>query len=415
MKVLQVNCVYKRGSTGKIVADIHKVLLERGIESVVCYGRLRVAVDNEKNVHKFCTEFEGNLNHVLNRFFGASQYGSALISTKRLISIIKSEKPDVVHLQCINGYCVNIYDLLTWLSKSDIKTVVTNHAEFFYTGSCGHAYECNKWTVEPGCGDCSILREASDSMFIDNTAISWLKMKNAYSNFKKEYILFTAVSPWVKSRFAQSPITNMFCCEVVENGLETSVFHRRSEKECADIRKKIGIDATSKMVFHATASFTLSETSLKGGRYIYEMAKRMPSVYFVVAALKSEQIADCPKNLILIGATETQDLLATLYSAANLTMIASRRETFSMITAETLCCGTPIVGFEAGGPESIALPEYSRFVEYSNVDALQKATEEMLSADFDTKSIENAAKARYCKETMTERYLDIYKSIIGLR
>ena len=39
MKVLQVNCVYGKGSTGKITQDIHKELCARGMESIVCYGR----------------------------------------------------------------------------------------------------------------------------------------------------------------------------------------------------------------------------------------------------------------------------------------------------------------------------------------------------------------------------------------
>ena len=39
MKVLQVNCVYKKGSTGKIVYDIHTELKYRVIASIVCYGR----------------------------------------------------------------------------------------------------------------------------------------------------------------------------------------------------------------------------------------------------------------------------------------------------------------------------------------------------------------------------------------
>ena len=39
MKILQVNSVYKKGSTGKITYDLHKGLLERGEEAVVCYGR----------------------------------------------------------------------------------------------------------------------------------------------------------------------------------------------------------------------------------------------------------------------------------------------------------------------------------------------------------------------------------------
>ncbi len=34
-----------------------------------------------------------------------------------------------------------------------------------------------------------------------------------------------------------------------------------------------------------------------------------------------------------------------------------------MVTAESLCCGTPVVGFTAGGPESIAIDAFSNFVE----------------------------------------------------
>lgn len=409
MKVLQVNCVYKRGSTGKIVADIHKVLLNKGIESVVCYGRQRGQIESEPHVYKFCTEFEGNINHVLNRFGGASQFGSAFFSTQRLISIIRYEKPDVVHLQCINGYSVNIYKILKWLAKENIKTVVTNHAEFLYTGSCGHAYECDKWTKNPGCGNCPILREASDSMFFDNTSSSWIRMKEAFDCFKTENLIFTAVSPWVKTRFEMSPITNKFRCEVVLNGVETSIFKYKSDREV--IRQSFGIRSDKKMIFHATASFDLSETSLKGGRYILELAKSMLDVEFVVAALRNDNVDNCPSNLKLIGATKSQEILASLYSAADLTVIVSRRETFSMITAESLCCGTPVVGFKAGGPESIALTQYSEFVDYGYTDKLKECIMLWIDKHFDKMTIADETQKRYSKEVMAEKYLSIYHKI----
>ena len=56
---------------------------------------------------------------------------------------------------------------------------------------------------------------------------------------------------------------------------------------------------------------------------------------------------------------------------ANLTLLTSYRESFSMVTAESLCCGTQVAGFMAGAPETIAIPEYSTFVEYGNIDLLQ--------------------------------------------
>ena len=84
-----------------------------------------------------------------------------------------------------------------------------------------------------------------------------------------------------------------------------------------------------------------------------------------------------------------------------------------MSAAESLCCGTPVVGFRAGGPEQIALPQYSEFVEYGNVDALCEATQRMLSSAFDHKAISDAARETYSNEKMAEDYLKIYESCLG--
>ena len=112
MKILQVNVMFQRGSTGKIVNDIHNVLRKKGIESVVCYGRERHKKICEHNVYKFCREFEGDLHHLFSLFGISLSYGGCYIPTKRLVKIIDKERPDIVHLHCINGYCVNIFKLL---------------------------------------------------------------------------------------------------------------------------------------------------------------------------------------------------------------------------------------------------------------------------------------------------------------
>ena len=106
MKVLQINCVYNNGSTGKITYNIHTELLKYGIESVVCYGRGEK--NKEPNIYKISSEFYAHLNQIRARVTGII-YGGCWLSTQKLIYIIKNEKPDIVHLQCINGYFVNIY------------------------------------------------------------------------------------------------------------------------------------------------------------------------------------------------------------------------------------------------------------------------------------------------------------------
>lgn len=154
MKVLQVNCVYKNGSTGKITYDIHRELQTRGIESVVCYGRGEKT--DEPGIYKTCGEFYSKINNLFSRFTGV-MYGGCFFSTNKLISVIEKERPDIVHLHCINGYFVNIYRLVKWLKKKKIKTVLTLHAEFMHTANCGYALDCDRW--KNGCGNCPRLKK----------------------------------------------------------------------------------------------------------------------------------------------------------------------------------------------------------------------------------------------------------------
>lgn len=407
MKVLQVNCVYQKGSTGKIIFDIHKCLQTEGFESVICYGR--GAKVREPNVYKFCSELESKVYHLLNKS-GWLMYAVCPIATRRLINIIKKERPDVVHLHCINGYCVDIYKLLKFLGQSNIKTVVTHHAEFLYTGNCGHAYECTKFQHELGCHDCSILREATGTDKVDNTNKAWKSMKKAFGYFKKENLIFTAVSPWVVKRSKLSPICNVFRCEFVTNGLDTDIFHPASSEEVAAIKACLPYP-DRKIILHVAAAFSSKEGSFKGGHFIKHLAAKMADYLFVVVASYITSTEGLPDNVFVWGRTNRQKELAALYSAADVTVIASKRETFSMITAESLCCGTPLVGFEAGGPESIGLKEYSTFVPYGDEEKLKAAIDCYIDKDWDANVIAEKAAESYAKETMVKGYLNIYKMI----
>ena len=407
MKILQVNCVYRKGSTGKIVFDIHAELQRKGVASVVCYGRGDRL--DEPSTYKFCSEIEAHLSHLWAEL-GGLQYASAPIATWRLKRIIKREQPSVVHLHCINGYCVNIYSLLRFLAAHKIKTVVTHHAEFFYTGNCGHSIHCQKWMTAEGCHSCHDLRAATGSRTIDNTHRSWQLMRNAFAAFDKNDLCFTAVSPWVVERSKLSEVLAKYPCLYVTNGVDPSVFHY-VENATQLLQGKLPVSGSG-FVLHVTASFSTSAKSIKGGRYIVQLARLMPERMFVVVASQVLAVENLPENILLWGRANGQKELAALYSAAEATVLVSERETFSMVTAESLCCGTPVVGFKAGGPESIAIPEYTDFVEYGKVECLRDVLLEMLEVKHDKKRISEEAKNHYSREVMTNAYMKVYKSMI---
>ena len=404
MKICQINCIYGEGSTGRIVRDLHHALTEKRYESVVI-APLANRYTKQDGVYTVSNRFLDRLSAIYRRVSG-HQYDGAFIQTNRILGILKKEKPDVVHLHCINGNNINLYRLLRFLAKNKIKTVYTLHAEFPYTGGCGHAYDCRGW--QTGCGHCPIRKEATQSVLFDRTKRTYRKLKKAYAFFDKGLLCFTAVSPWLLSRAASSPLIGDFPVYTVLNGVDATVFRPTSGEA---VREKLALAEGESMLFHATASFNPCADTLKGGRYIVELCQRLreKGVRVVVAA-NYGKIEDPPENLSFVGRVASPKELAEYYAAADLTVVVSKRETFSMPTAESLSVGTPVVGFRAGGPESIASPACSEFVEYGNLDALCEAIEKWLP--FKRERGVNAEEniALYAKETMLENYMNVYQT-----
>lgn len=138
----------------------------------------------------------------------------------------------------------------------------------------------------------------------------------------------------------------------------------------------------------------------------------MPQHHFFIVASTYSDIDKLPSNVLFWGRTNGQKELAELYNRADVTVLTSRRETFSMVTAESLCCGTPIVGFKAGGPESIAIPTYSEFVDQGDLDALCRVVEKFLNIEFNAIAISRKAHTIYAKEVMTAEFIEVYNKLM---
>ena len=397
MKILQINCVYNRGSTGKIVYDICNDLKKRGIETVVCYGRGKKV--NEQNVYKVSTEFEAKIHSVFWRLFGV-QFGFSPIATAKTINIIKKEKPDVVHLHCLNGNFINVYKLLEFLKKENIKTVLTLHAEIMHTAGCDYALECEKWKT--GCYECSKIRGKISRFFRDDAKHCYNKMKKAFDGFNDLTVI--GVSEWLTERAKLSPIfpkNTRF--ETVHNGIDTKIF---TKSDFEELYEKYNIPRDKKTVLHVTPNFN---HPIKGGKYVLEAARKMPEHQFIIVGFNGDESV-LPQNVLPIKRTNDRQELAKFYSLADVTLLTSKRETFSMVVAESLSCGTPVVGFQAGAPETITIPEYSSFTEFGNVELLCEKIEKILSVKFNKQEISDKARIKYSLESMVGNYIDSYKN-----
>ena len=142
-----------------------------------------------------------------------------------------------------------------------------------------------------------------------------------------------------------------------------------------------------------------------------ELAKRLDENTKIVVVGNRETVLNLPPNIIQVGRVENQQKLAEYYSMADLCVVAGKKETFSMPVAEAMCCGTRVVGFKAGGPESISIPQYSEFVENGDTDALCAAVKRALDEEYDKNQLAADAKAKYSRSQMTDGYIKAYERV----
>lgn len=404
MKVMQINCHYKYGSTGKIVYEIHNYINKHNNESYVCYGR--GLTYNEQDVYRVSNEYVCKSRKLVDTFFGR-YFTWGRLSSIRTIGKIKKVKPDIVHIHCCNAYMMNVYWLLKYLAIKQIKTVVTLHAEIMYTGGCDHSFECEKWFDGSECRGCQCKTRATRSVLFNLTHSNWKDMKKAFDFFSDSDICIVSVSEWLKNRAVKSPMLSRFNHQVIMNGLDTGVFHLRNSNEIEEVRNKYGL-RKNKMILHVTSSF---DDEIKGGKYVKRLADKIGEDVDVVV-VGPHQLQNV-NNIIFLGIVKDQNELAKLYSAANVVVLTSKRETYSMVCVESLSCGTPVVGFFAGAPETICIDEFSKFCEYGDEEKLYNNVNSQINENHNKMKISKVAQDVYSSDKMASAYFQLYRSMKG--
>jgi N-acetyl sugar amidotransferase len=153
----------------------------------------------------------------------------------------------------------------------------------------------------------------------------------------------------------------------------------------------------------------------KGGQSILEIASQLqhlPITFIVIGV--AGKVADSASNVILLPPIYNQIELARYYSLADLFLITSHSETFSLTCAESLACGTPIVGYDSGGPSEVAPEPYGHFVPVGDIKGLAALVNNAYSGELtlaDGNACSAYASSRYSNERMFRDYLSVYEDV----
>ncbi len=413
MKVLQIN-VSNSGSTGRIANSIHRRLLRDGEESRFLYARGPKTTEPAAPTQSVQTAPERYVNALLSRLSGrVGCFGKK--STDRILEKMETFHPDVVHLHNLHGYYADIFRLLEFLKERKIKTVLTLHDEFLFTGRCAFSGECEKWrtngpnaanssgavnspgaaslkgALAPGCGCCPRLGEYPAAL-LDKSGELWQRKKQVFSGFET----LTVVSPsrWLADRAKESILSGHPIC-VIPNGIEPGTFYPGE----STLNDEFQIE--EEHVVLAAAQNIMS--GRKGGEFVLALAKMMPKTRFLIVGAQEEVL--CPPNVTLISGKQSPEEMANLYRGADVFLITSREDNFPTVCLEAAACGTPVAGFLSGGAPETVSPEISRFVPFGDVAALKSAVKELFLLD---NKEQNAALFTHAAEKMYQGYKGKY-------
>lgn len=116
MKVIEINSVAGKQSTGRIVSEIKKELLARGHECMIAYGE-KDSPDRDGNYH-IGSELERYIHAAKARVFDTAGFESNH-ATRVFLRVIDEYQPDIIHLHNLHGYYLNIELLLDFLAKKN--------------------------------------------------------------------------------------------------------------------------------------------------------------------------------------------------------------------------------------------------------------------------------------------------------
>lgn len=391
MKILQINSVCGKGSTGKIAVQISDYLNEKGIENYIAYGYNKT---DRPNTYFFGNMMEAHLHSFISRKLCMQGYGSYFV-TKRLISYIKKLKPNIVHLHNIHGHYLNFKLLFKYLNSTDIKVVWTFHDCWPFTGKCVHFTEagCYKWKSQ--CEHCPQLEFYPDSTH-DRTYKNYIDKKKYFTENKNLHIV--TVSNWLKETTQQSFFKGKDI-RCIYNGIDTDVFKYVS----SDIREKYNIKNKKLILGVASIWNTRKRPDL-----FAEIAKRMPDTAVVMIGKHMSEIPPSD-NLILLNNIESSKELVEWYSTADVFINFSKEETFGLVAVEAMACGTPaLVMNSTACPEAV---DKSYVLPDANIDHVETFINKIISRDKDIVYNRNFITEHFSIAKMQNEYFNLYMEL----
>jgi len=339
VRVLFINAVCGTGSTGKISGALAQEYEKQGHTVKIAHGRDGVVPEQYRKYSvRIGSDLGVKLHGVYTRLTDRHGFASTA-ATKRFLKWAEEYDPELVWLQNIHGYYINIELLFDWIkSRPNMQVKWTLHDCWAFTGHCSYfdMVGCDKWKT--GCHHCPQKDAYPATMLLDNSK----------GNFKRKQRLFTGVknmtlitpSKWLAELVKLSYLKE-YPVEVRYNTINKEVF----KPTPGTFRQEHGLQ--DKKILLGVASIWEKR---KGLEDFVKLAGVLDDNYrIVLVGLTPEQARKMPANVITIPRTNSQEELAQLYTTADVFFNPTYEDNYPTVNLEAEACGTRVISYDSGG------------------------------------------------------------------
>jgi glycosyltransferase involved in cell wall biosynthesis len=182
------------------------------------------------------------------------------------------------------------------------------------------------------------------------------------------------------------------------------------------VRQKLGLPLDKKILVFA-ADYGKRNT-WKGGHLLEEIFDGLsrPNDYLLLHIGDEKQARE--GNWYHAGHIQEPRQIAEYLAAADLLINPSLADSFSLVTAEAMACGTPVIAFRTGGiPEIVDNAENGIIVPYHNTGAFVAAIQRYFESSDHHEVWQNRARHKiethFTLDLMLENYAKLYETILS--
>ena len=392
------------GGSGRAAYNIHTGLKKKKINS---YLIVKSKIKNENYIE--IANYKMGIQWILERVYSTLMkfnyrkfnaklnvlHSFTFYSHYDIQDAIQQIRPDIVHLHWIGHDFIGIKDLekikqpIVWTTHDMWPFCSAEHITFSDIYTKGYIFEKNGF-------------ELTDY---------WEKKKMIFRDLKFNLV---GVSNWITEEIKKSILFKNKTSICIPNSIDTKVFFPRDKKLS---RELFNISLNKKLILFGSDY----KDENKGFHYIEKIIQKLEeekinNILLIIFGRTKIRLNTEFVEVKNLGYIDSDDILAQIYSACDLTLIPSKIESFCLTAAESISCGTPVLAFDTSGLKDIVINHFSgQRIDLENFEDYYKNMKDLLfNYKFNISELHKFIQINFNEERLTNSYIDLYQKIYQL-